>query len=514
MGMRIGDWMWLTAALALLGGGAWAQGRERSAAQGAPVPAMQPAALEHVLAGGVTELDPDIHFGFGTGQMAYDLGVAGAPFERGLRVHPVTGGAGWYVLAVHVQADMTEDAVVLQVNPNGEAVDEFRVPTPLSNIADAVMDPATGKFYFVGTTYNVLLPYPSDDFGVTCVDITIPPDGGQCPGFGFNGTARIAFDLGGTNSDIPYRVVVRPNIGLLVAGVVGDGNKQSLAIASLYRATGAIYTPFGTNGRYVKALNTSSPESSLQVSAMDLSNDPDAQTRLYVAGTYSVDDAGVDHDGYVVALKAMTGVPEVAFDGDGIRSVVPYGLGVCSAPRCAYNAVTALVVQANGGKLALAGFANQGGLVAKPWVGRLNYDGSFDTGFYGSGVRWGGSNWPGHGGIYPVAIAERPDSHDLVVAQSRLESNSPDTPVHQVLEQWSADGFALRASASFEFSAQSGFPPTSFPSGLLVDADSAMMVGARAWTNGNGYLSDIDVTLVRTRVNRMFSDSFEPTMVY
>lgn len=513
METRIGGWMWLAVALAVLGGGAWAKGKEAGVAQGAPASAVQPAALEHVLAGGATELDPDINFGYGTGQMAYDLGVAGAPFERGLRVHPVTGGAGWYVLAVHIQADMTEDAVVLQVNPNGEAVDEFRVQTPLSRIADAVMDPVTGKFYFVGTTFNAVLPDPSDDFGVTCVDITIPPDGGPCAGFGVNGTARIAFDLGGVNSDVPSRVVVRPSIGLLVAGVVSDGDKQSLAIASLYRATGAMYAPFGTNGRFVKALNASSPESGLRVSAMGLSNDPDEQTRLYVAGTYSIDDTGIDCDGYVVALKAMTGVPEVGFDGDGIRSVVPDGPGICSAPRCDFNEVTALAVQANG-KLALAGFAYQDGIVAQPWVGRLNHDGSFDTGFYFSGIRWSGSNWPGHGGIYPVAIAERPDTRDLVVAHTHVVSNAADAPIHQLLVQWPANGSALRASASFEFPAQSGFTPSSSPSGLLVDAGSAMMVGARAWTNGNGYLSDIDVTLVRTRANRMFFDSFESVVVY
>ena len=478
---------------------------------------LQTSGVARTLGGSPHDLDPDPNFGYGTGQMVYGLGHANAPREEGLRVYAMDGGAGWYVLTRHQRQDGGWDAVVLQVNPSGEAVDEFLVQTPLY-IVDAVMDPDTGKFYFVGSGHPPALPGNDSDFGVICVDITIPPDGGTCADFGTVGTAWVGFNLGGDNYDGAMRVVVRPNIGLILAGIAFDANKSYVAVASLYRASGALYTPFGTNGRLVKAINATSPATQSDVEAMVLSNDPDAQARVYIAGSYSVDDAGDNTDGYVLALKAMTGAPDTSFNGDGIQAVTLDPIA-CST-TCRNDQLTALAVQADG-KLALAGFVWPEAVLAKPllggagtgddtviqpMLGRLNVDGSFDLNFHSTGLFSVGSNWPGHGGITPQAIAERPGKHDLLVAMKYRTTTNWNVPPLQLLGQWSPDGNTLRATASFAFGVAEPLSPEVEPRSLLVDANSAMMVGSRRWLS-----DDWDITLVRTLVDQdfLFSDGFE-----
>lgn len=464
---------------------------------------LQTSGVARTLGGSPHDLDPDPNFGYGTGQMVYGLGQPNAPRVEVLRVHAMSGGAGWYVLAKHQREDDGWDAVVLQVNPSGEPVDEFLVQTSLDYIADAVLDPDTGKFYFVGSGHPPALPGNDSDFGVICVDITIPPDGGTCAGFGTGGTAWIGFDLGGENHEAAARVVVRPNIGLIVGGIAVDQDyKIYVVVASLYRASGALYIPFGTNGRFVQAINTTSPATQSDVEAMVLSNDPDAQTRVYIAGAYMVNDSGANTDGYVLALKAMTGVLDTGFNGNGIQRVSLDSNG-CTTD-CHSDWLRALAVQADG-KLALAGTVEDDDELEQPMLGRLKVDGSFDTGFHGTGLFSAGGNWPGPHEIVPYAIAERPGTGELVVAMGYSMVTPNGWPQRQLLGQWSPNGNILRASRSFEFGVLPPESPDAEPSGLLVDANSAMMVGSRR-RYGN-----YDLTLVRTLVDQdfLFSDGFE-----
>lgn len=482
-------------------------------------PQLTASGVTGTLGGSPRDLYPDPAFGYGTGQMTYDLGHVGEAREEGLRVYAMAGNAGWYVLARHERQDGGWDAVVLQVNPNGDPVDEFLVPTPLRYIKDAVRDPATGKFYFAGNGHNPVLPGNDSDFAVTCMDITIAPDGGPCAGFGTGGTVWVGFNLGDGNDEMALRVVVRPNIGLILAGVVLHANEtSSVAVASLYRASGALYAPFGTNGRFVHSINTTSPESQADVKDMVLSNDSDADARVYIAGSYTVDDAHDNMDGYVLALKAMTGMLDTSFSGDGIQPVTLDSSG-CST-SCRDDQLTALAVQVDG-KLALAGVVLAEPVLARPlsgdaiagnanvvqpMLGRLNVDGSLDLNFHSTGLFPVGDNWPGHGGITPRAIAERPDTQDLLVAMEYRTSTNWNVPPLQLLGQWSANGNTLHAAASFAFDVATPTSPEVEPRSLLVDADSAMLVGSRRWL-----AADYDITLVRTLVDQdfLFSDGFE-----
>ncbi len=265
-----------------------------------------------------SDLDFDPTFGAG-GTTMYFLNYPNENIGLGLRLYTIPGGVGWYLLAKHkIEQSGRWDAVVIKVRPNGVEDKVYRVQTPLQEITDAVIDASTGKFYFSGFAHNPDLPGTDYDFGVTCMDIQSAPQAEHCTGFGSggNGTAFVEFNLGNGNNDFATRVVVRPNIGLVLSGIADAGaDKRVIAIASLYRASGALYAGFGTGGRFTKAINTSTPHAYVNVSDAALSADPDAQTRLYVAGNYSYDDLLHDYDGYVLALNAMTGVLDTSSDG-------------------------------------------------------------------------------------------------------------------------------------------------------------------------------------------------------
>lgn len=197
-----------------------------------------------------------------------------------------------------------------------------------------------------------------------------------------------------------------------------------------------------------------------------------------------------------------------SFNGSGIRSVA-LNLGTCD-PYCNLDVVSALAVQGDG-KLALAGAASDDAIIAQPMLGRLKVDGSFDTSFHGTGLFSVGTSWPGHGGMWPAGIAERPDTRELVVTMSYRVSSAAGSPTRQLLTQWSSNGNTLRASRSFEFTAHASQIPEAIPQGLLVDSDSAMMVGSRRWDASDWSNRDHDITLVRTLVDMdfLFSDGFE-----
>ncbi len=445
------------------------------------------------------DLDLDPAFGNG-GVQTYYLDYPSEAIGMGLRVYAMGGGAGWYALAKHKRQSGYWDAAVIKVRPNGSQDTVYLIQTPLQEITDAVMDASTGKFYFVGNAHNPALPGLDRDFGVTCVDIQSAPQGGPCAGFGSGGTAFVGFNLGGGGNDYATRVVVRPNIGLILSGVAEWTDHHNLVVtATLYRASGALVPGFGTNGRVVVWMYSEEQHVQFNVFDTALSNGPDAQTRLYIAGNFWVDDPK-DEDGYVIALNAMTGVPDASFDGEGIKYVF-LDLGNCSV-NCS-DAVTAIRVLANG-KLAVAGWTTDTNLNQQLMLGRLNIDGSLDPGFDGAGLAWLDTLSTTSGLMIPRAISERPDTRDLVVAMDRRVDGNPATPTSQALGQWSASGRLTRTTRTIDFDAGSGQVGYSVTAGLLVDADAAMLIGSRRWN-----ATDYDVTLVRTLTNdTLFADQF------
>jgi len=489
--------VWLaTVAVVLLcaHGETWAQ-HDIDANWHAPMlAAVAPAGSGAVLGGpppGI-DLDPDPAFGgfWGAGMAAYYLDYPGANIGMGLSVH--ANGAGWYLMAAHERTDSYLDAAVIRVRPNGLQDGVWLVPTPMTVINDATYDPVGRKFYFVGRAKPPSLP--STDFAVTCVDIDSPPEPGPCAGFGVNGTVLISFNLGGAGNDVATRVVVRRNIGLIVAGTAElTDHREVIAVAALYRATGALVSSFGTGGRYTHFIDNGASNKFVKVHAMALSNDPDAQARIYIAGDYSVNAALTDYDGYVLALNALAGTPDASFDGNGIRPVA-LNLGDCGQGVCK-DSVTAIAVLATG-RLALAGWSGDN----DEWrlmMGRLRRDGSLDDRFSGGGLTAYDA-----GDFRPRAIAERPNTRDLVVAGDARAFDPLIT--FQLVAQFEGDSIRLHTSNYARFRANTPALEYSSVAGLLVDADSTLVVGSRRWS-----ATDWDATLFRTLTNdTIFSDHF------
>lgn len=481
----------------------------------APQPAnlsspLQASDMKHALGSIASDLDFDQNFAT-AGKAIYYLDYPSALIGQGLRIYAMDAGAGWYALAAHKRQDGYWDAAVIKVRPNGLQDKVYLIQTPLKQINDAVWDRVTRKFYFAGAGHAPALPGLDNDFAVTCVDIDSTVDGSTCSGFGNggSGTAYVAFNLGASNHDFVTRVVVRPNIGLLLVGTAELTDHQDvIAVASLYRASGALVNSFGSNGRFYTAL-LSNPPLHADVNVFDaaLSNDADAQTRLYIAGNFSRDDALRDYDGYVIALKAMTGIiDDASFNPGSGAQWVTLSLGDCNV-NCR-DAVTAINVQANG-KLSVAGWSTDVNLNQQVMLGRLNVNGSFDTGFKGAGLfsATSGSHYylsGSSGFVIPKAIAERPDTRDWVVAMDVRQDNGATTPAFQVLGQWPANARAEIAGNSFGFASDPSMVPWSTGAALLVDADSAMLIGTRRWSS-----TDDDVTVLRTLTNdTIFADMF------
>lgn len=458
------------------------------------------------LGGVMSDLDWDPAFTHGSGGAAgvaiYPLDYPNANIGQPLRVYAIGGGAGWYVLAKHLQDDGHYwDAVVIRVRPNGTEDAVFRVPTVLKDINDAVWDQATRKFYFAGYGHDPVLPGADDDFAVACVDIDNSPSGSYCAGFSGSGTAFVPFNLGGANHDRASRVLVRPNIGLLLVGTADlDTTKNAIAVAALYRASGALVTSFGGNGRLSTAIpGIAQPHAYVRTYDAALSNDPDAQTRLYIAGMFSEDDALHDYDGYVVALGAMTGTFDTTFGSGGIRALY-LDLGNC-AVNCT-DAITAMTVLANG-KIAVAGVSVDPDLNYFLMVGRLNRNGSKDASFRNAGLF--ALEYVGYSNLLmmPRAIGERPGTRDLLTAAVVRMDGNPTTPVSLSLIQWSANGWA-RDGTGGSLPAAPGQTEQVGIASLLVDTDAAMLLGSRRWN-----VTDWDVALFRTLANdTIFADMF------
>ncbi len=450
-----------------------------------------------------SDLAWDLNFGTGGGYQVFFLDDNNNKEGRGLRVVARPRG-GWYLLGKHVHGNGTWDAAVVSVNSNGSPQAEFIVPTPMFRLDDATLDPSTGKFYFAGGAKQA--GSANSDFAVTCVDITVG-SGGTCAGFGNSGTAYIAFDRGGNLDDVARRVVVRPNIGVLLGGWAKDAtDRYVFAVAALYRSSGALLSRFGNNGKFHTDLDSTLGNVDVNVFDMTLSNDPDSEARLYIAGNYSLNTERKDYDGVVLAVNAWTGQFDTSFNGSGFRTVW-LDLGDPSINRS--DAVTAMTIQANG-KLALAGWSVNTRLENIMMIARLKTNGQLDQGLCsGSGkcapFQGQDSGLPTY--YWPTAIAERPTTRDWLIASEYKVGGNSDwaSKTTQLMTQFSGSGI-FREFNKIELGSATGQTSWTVPAYMLVTSDAVMAAGTRRYTTVG---PDYDATLVRLLVNNsIFADQF------
>ena len=448
----------------------------------------------------VGDLDLDTDFGQG-GTANYFLDGNDSYEGWGLRVFARPDNAGWYVLGKHGTGTGTWEAVVVVAAPNGTAQTIHYVPTPMFRLDDATYDSANGHFYFVGGAKQA--GHADSDFAVTCVDLGNGPNGGVCDGFGTGGTAYVAFNRGGNNDDVARRVISRPNLGVLVAGWAKDGtDRYVFAATSLLRASGGLVTRFGSNGRFATDLGSIRDNLDVNVFDMALSDDADAQARLYIAGNYSRDAARRNYDGVVLGLNAWNGVLDNWGPGGNGFSQVWLDLGDPAVD--ASDAVTAVSALANG-KLALAGWSKDQAGLNRMMLARLRQDGVLDinSGFCGND----GKCAPFGSGrsFWPAAIAERSDTRDLVIAAENPNQPGVNDETWQMVFQFTRDG-AYHDAITLHSMHDAGTLEYTVPAALLVSRDATMIVGTRRFTPvGNDY----DAALTRLLHNdTIFADTF------
>ncbi len=492
----------LACLIGLVAGAHAADTFEKEAADATTGPSVVNAAGLPVSPFGAPFGDLDLDPAFGVGGVAHYFLDNSASLEGwGLRVFARPGNAGWYVLGKHGTGAGTWEAVVIVIEPSGIQLKIHYVPTPMFRLDDDTWDSANGRFYFVGGAKQA--GHADSDFAVTCVDIGNGPDGGVCAGFGTNGTAYIAFDRGGNKDDVARRVISRPNLGVLVAGWAKDGaDRHVFAATSLLRASGGLVTRFGNNGRFAHDLGSTTTNLDVNVFNIALSNDADAEARLYIAGNYSRDTTRKDYDGVVLGLNAWNGVLDDWGPGGNGFSQVWLDLGVPGVDMS--DAVTAISVLANG-KLALAGWSKDQAGLNRMMLARLGNDGVLDinSGFCGNA----GKCTPFASGrsFWPAAVAERPDTRDLVIAAENPNHPGVNDETWQMIFQFTRNG-SYSDAITLHSAQVSGELEYTAPAALLVSREATMIVGTRRYTPVG---SDYDAYLTRLLHNdTIFADTF------
>ena len=434
--------------------------------------------------------------------------------DHGLRTQPFTvvlGGQPFQRLAVlarhkhdRIPGAGNWDAVVIVTDADGAPIVNHVVPTPMTDLYDAVFDPASQRAWFVGTYIG---PNGNYDMLVQCVDTTSADL--ACASWG-SSTRRLAWDLDAWAGDVAQRIAFDAGEGALyIAGKTSTVDGPILAIAKLFAGSGETSLGFGNGGKATARMGerTTGVDHNVYDLVLSPANAPQGR-RLYLAGAcrcYS-DDYG-DADGFVLSLDVGNAAPSggtLVYAEDDNQGP-PYGDDVIGA-------ITVL----SSGKLALAGMSTtlDAGYPAL-LLARLDPQLGWDNAFCGSGIcvkpqYLGPFDENPVGEVFPSAIAERPGNHDLVVAMRGKRSNDAFDPAHmsQIVEQFDASGRVSHARATFDFMAASLPERGADTAGMLVGADSVLLTGSRRWSaDGNG--EDYDVTDIRLRANdSLFASGF------
>lgn len=439
-----------------------------------------------------TDLDLDTSF-YNNGLGTYWPPETGGTEDHGIRVYTVRFGVppgtstSHYLLGKHRYfpsgASMAKwDAVIVRTREDGVRNTSFGadgylvVHTDMTDLYDAVYDPAKGRAYFVGTYRSST---GDNDMLVQCVDVTVADS--KCNGWGTNSRRGIYWDLGASNDDIAQRVVFDPEEdALFVAGKTDTASGAIIAVAKIHTDTGNFFTAYGVNGQSAFDVSGRTSGRDQNVFAMTLSpaTTPGGKM-LHLGGQYKSVES--DYDGFVMAVNPLTGY--------GVGDVTPV------AYYTSDDAVTAISVLANG-KLAFAALGR--GTSGSPdlLLGRLDTNHRLDPSFCGSGVCV--TDPAGIRDIHPTAIAERPGNRDLVVAMTGREAPSlPPGPLrsYQYLRQYSANGTTLHAGKTLSFPAAPSVIPNALSAGMQVTRSDVLLTGSRYWTTINS--GDADITLVR-----------------
>lgn len=395
---------------------------------------------------------------------------------------------------------------------------------------DDIVDAAVvgDKAYFLNNIFSGTAAPPVTR--VACRDLTTAT-GADC----FPALAGVqtwgATAAGPRTAAYGQRLIHDSRYGLFVAArVMNNTRGQELGIARISADDGSLVTEFRDGGYNIGLPAWGEAGGHAEISINDLAITPAATPgaiRLYAAGQLT--RTATDHDGFIIGMSPVNG--ETA-SGWGWNDYYYEGDNASSKK----DSITALTVLRNG-KVAFAGWSESDSANVRPMMmGRINIDGSFDTSFcagnpnggaraclvdppYSTGGPWFYDYEPFS---WPVALAERRQNRDLVVAQRFQNSGGTptepdDNHVRTLVQQFSANGNRLHAARTIDVAGSGsnlwsrpfglwmgGTGPWSSTEGSGLGEEVVALVGTRLWS-GN----DFDATLSHLKAtDSIFADAF------
>jgi hypothetical protein len=448
-----------------------------------------------------------------SGMHYYDANDGAIRAEFGGAVFPAEGGGYWLAGQHfgHVGASNILDAFIAKVNEDGsydtsfgvQGQSVFAVPFALNyGVSGIVKDPtpASDRFYFTGP---VVRAGGSDyDFAVYCTH----SDGAPCAGFGVNGLFSQTLS---TNNETPSRIRIDGDHHVIVMGQIdnnqGGATNLDTFVAELDGATGELVPTFGNQGVvYLAGLDLVPKGTDIPLDIVLTQASSPSGHRIYVVE--ASDGPNSTTVGRIIALNADTGAFDLSFNGSSIRALSANGYSIVAA--------TTMIERADG-NLVFAGVASHDNLNADLLLGEMDPSGSGVASFcsaLGSGGQCIAQRIP-NALEDPAVIAERPGTHDLVIALNiNNPAGTPNVDQLQAVLQFGPTGNNLRAMQVLDYRAATGVPHDSNVGGLLIDAQGRVLVGGyRKWLEATTTATgDYDLTLARMiDTDTIFVSGFE-----
>lgn len=353
--------------------------------------------------------------GTGGTTVAFDLGQSNADYAQAVAVQP----DGKIVVAGYVQVAQGLDGAVARLLPNGSLDTSFdsdgktTIPFDLGEtnqdlFVDLALQP-DGKIVVVGTADH--FPFNNDD----CIVARLLADGSLDTSFDGDGKAVVGFEIGGTLHDDCHAVQVQSDGKIVIVGTASGDTKSHIALARL-SANGELDASFGTGGKKILDFDAATSEVGRALGVM-----PD--DRLVVGGF----SFGLDISRAALARLTADGTLDASFATDGMQTVDVSGKS---------ETLQDLAIQPDR-KVAFV-MALYDGSQYDFAAGRLNADGSIDTGYGSGGVQIIAFDLGGDQRDYANAIAQRSDG-TTILAGSVQQTTGDDADFGVV--QLIGDGF-------------------------------------------------------------------------
>jgi len=353
------------------------------------------------------------------------------------------------------------------------------------------------------------------DFLVECLDT----DGAACAGFGMNGYATFAFDLGATsiypqNDDIPLAILVHDN-ALYVAGNVPADTGNGVGMLKLDASTGALDAAFGNlpglpgQAQYFPGRATSDGQAVIVAGSIAFDENGGAE-RILFSGDAPTDDAG-NTNGYVAAVDASSGALQAGFGEQGFAYVALH-----DGENFSQTPLNSIHLRPDGHILAAGTYTYDVDGITNPEILLAEFDanGTPAASFGNAGV----SHLLIGYNTFGLGVTERSNGDVVVTLSDTNLFPAQNAPIcHSALLQTDRNGNTIHALQEFFYVSDAVDTATcSMPitQGVLIDDQNRTLVfGSRAWKSipRNG-INDIDVTLTRfTAEDSLFSSGFEGT---